>query len=252
MADINKNWTLYNISKVYKYWQEYLFDWTMVDEYNSLLADVESSKSDMRVSIWNKWVTVPASAELNEYASYIDQIQTWAGFPLEAFTAWIPIRTPRIWFIWRNLYQDQIWACFSYIYGDYLFFSLWWASGGSNYEYINHYAFVIKRWWTDYKMSYINNSWESLSNIYWVNVWIIIDNGTVKLWRSYTASSWSTVWKVVWCEFNLSTDEWTWTWTLASDADLVKNQNQNLLTWQIDVNSYWESAGTLTFRQVIQ
>ena len=86
MADINENWVLYNTGKAYKNWQEYLFDWTMLSEYNTLQqqyadyqASIDSIQADLKTSIEGKWVTVPTTAKLDEYPWYIDQIQQRIG-----------------------------------------------------------------------------------------------------------------------------------------------------------------------------
>ena len=51
----------------------------------SEIQRLQWAKSDMQISIWNKWVIVPNSAKLDEYAWYIDQIQTWV--PQEDYDA---------------------------------------------------------------------------------------------------------------------------------------------------------------------
>lgn len=77
MADVYRNWILYNVGKAIKNWTEYPFDWTMLSEYNQLQAYYDSAKQQIRTSIINKWVAVPNDALLSTYPSYIDQIVTW-------------------------------------------------------------------------------------------------------------------------------------------------------------------------------
>lgn len=79
MADVYRDWVLYNTSKAYKNWQEYIFDWTMLNEYNQLVTYYDTVQWQLRTSIVNKWVDVPASAPISDYPWYIDQIQTGAA-----------------------------------------------------------------------------------------------------------------------------------------------------------------------------
>lgn len=90
MADVYRDWVLYNVGKAIKNWTEYPFDWTMLTEYNQLNQqyiayqwDMATIQANLRTSIQNKWVTVPANAAFNTYPSYVDQIDTsW-------WTAWL-------------------------------------------------------------------------------------------------------------------------------------------------------------------
>lgn len=77
MADVYRDWVLYNVGEAYKNGQRYLFDWTMRWEYEQLQAYYDRVKQEIRASIINKWVDVPSSAAIDTYPSYIDQISTW-------------------------------------------------------------------------------------------------------------------------------------------------------------------------------
>lgn len=81
MADVYQNWTLYNVGKAIKNGVEYPFDWTMLSEYQTLQqqysdyqANIDDIQADLKTSIESKGVTVPSSATLDQYPSYIDQI----------------------------------------------------------------------------------------------------------------------------------------------------------------------------------
>ena len=44
MADVYRDWILYNVGKAIKNWNEYPFDWTMLAEYNQLSNYMDSAK----------------------------------------------------------------------------------------------------------------------------------------------------------------------------------------------------------------
>ena len=64
MADVYRDWVLYNVGKAIKNWTEYPFDWTMLTEYNQLNQqyiayqwDMATIQANLRTSIQNKWVS---------------------------------------------------------------------------------------------------------------------------------------------------------------------------------------------------
>lgn len=52
MADIYRDWVLYNTSKAYKNWQEYLFDWTLLAEYNQLQERYNQLQEAYEAALW--------------------------------------------------------------------------------------------------------------------------------------------------------------------------------------------------------
>ena len=90
MADVYQNWILYNVGKAIKNWTEYPFDWTMLNEYNQLVTYYDTAQQQIRTSIINKWVNVPANATIDEYPWYIDQIDIRDGWLYEPQTLIIP------------------------------------------------------------------------------------------------------------------------------------------------------------------
>lgn len=242
MADINRNWTLYNVSKVYKYWQEYLFDWTMVDEYNTLLADVESAKSDMRVSIWNKWVTVPANAELNEYAWYIDQIQTvddtLIGITWE-ITYW---GTYSQWYYYDMYGIDW---CVSYTFWDtVLIWYCWYYQDSNNYDYKDIHFLRRKKWQA--RTESLLQMWRQSSESFQTS-WIAItrENNwesylfTVKWRYIYSGYSWD-YWHKWEIRYNVASDTFTVIWDTEVQATEdpwpnIVNDDMNLYTYSYEV-----------------
>lgn len=53
----------------------------------SEISRLQWAKTNIRTAIQNKWVTVPASAKYDNYAGYINQIQTWV--PQEQYDAMV-------------------------------------------------------------------------------------------------------------------------------------------------------------------
>lgn len=155
MADVYRDWTLYNVGKAIKNWTEYPFDWTMLSEYNQLNQqyiayqwDMATIQANLRTSIQNKWVTVPASAAFNTYPSYVDQIDTTWWVP------WIVWSTPvrsMVKSVWN--YQERyhmLWYL-SYSVGEYLFVVACYSwLTRDNYDQYVISIFKRKRWDSDY------------------------------------------------------------------------------------------------------
>ena len=55
MADIYRDWVLYNVGKATKNGQDYQFDWTMLSEYNQLLEQYQ--QEILKWDFWRKWQT---------------------------------------------------------------------------------------------------------------------------------------------------------------------------------------------------
>lgn len=55
MADIYRDWVLYNVGKAIKNGQDYQFDWTMLPEYNQLLEQYQ--QEILKWDFWRKWQT---------------------------------------------------------------------------------------------------------------------------------------------------------------------------------------------------
>lgn len=109
MADVYRDWVLYNVGKAIKNWTEYPFDWTMLNEYNALQQeytayqwDIASIQANLRTSIQNKWVSVPANAPFNTYPSYVDQILavwTFSGVKLNNIRVDNRAVAPSVWWV---------------------------------------------------------------------------------------------------------------------------------------------------------
>lgn len=173
MADVYRDWVLYNVGKAIKNWTEYPFDWTMLSEYNALQTSVDSAKESMRISIWNKWVVVPSSAGLNEYAWYIDQIQTCWWDDVLSYMSWILAIDS--WMIYinssdgvYNKYSDYSRKDWQYLYlvkpYEYDNYSSTWASHVETYVY----CMALAKW----ASSTINIEAEIYSGWYYTTTYI--------------------------------------------------------------------------------
>lgn len=113
MADVYRDWVLYNVGKAIKNGNEYPFDWTMLNEYNQLIAYYDTAQQQIRTSIINKWVYVPANATIDTYHNYIDLIETNKNL-----LSWLKAGYVNTgWYYWPNM-----WPCIS--------FEEWWIYYG--------------------------------------------------------------------------------------------------------------------------
>ena len=157
MADVYQNWVLYNVWKAIKNWTEYPFDWTMLNEYNQLVTYYDTAQQQIRTSIINKWVNVPANATIDTYPWYIDQIQQWDWGILSSWIKLYPYS------IYGNTYEwVQIWWLYSWFEWNVYYWLnaiyTYWDSHDENCFWICTYKKGIN---TD--VIY----WNSFSDIYW-------------------------------------------------------------------------------------
>lgn len=119
----------------------------------SEITRLQWAKWDIRISIWNKWVSVPSSAKLDDYSAYIDQIQqgSWDDI-LSYFSGILSVDWDMI-YISRsdgvnNRYWDYSWTDWNnllmakpYEYEDY-------SSTGHSQIYTNVDLIALPKWAT--------------------------------------------------------------------------------------------------------
>lgn len=158
MADVYQNWILYNVGKAIKNWAEYPFDWTMLNEYNQLVTYYDTAQQQIRTSIINKWVNVPANATIDEYPWYIDQIDQWDGWILVGKLKLYPYQ------IYTATYSGvEIWSVYSWF-----------------------------EWSTYYWLNSVSTYWNSHDeHCFWICTYKKGANSDISYWRNYSDFSWA-------------------------------------------------------------
>lgn len=220
MADVYQNWILYNVGKAIKNGNEYSFDWTMLNEYNQLqqqYSDYQSSingiQADLKTSIENKWVTVPSSAALSTYPSYIDQIKTIDDTPM-AIT-WSQLYW---WYysVWSR--QSISWITWIASYATDNFVLIWYAwdwQTYDNYDQKDVHLLVWKKW----------QNMRSVSADMWKGTTYFFRNGATTMtrendWASYLLTSkayyltdsWVNRWYKTELRYTVASDTLTTVW----------------------------------------
>lgn len=239
MADVNQNTTLYNVWKIYKNWQEYMLDWTMLSEYNTLqqqYSDYQSSingiQANLKTSIENKWVTVPSSAALSTYPSYINQISTvWPNDDMRYIYAVGSIDTDIIGVgsdnYLFNQYQDISFKDSNYLY----LIKPYEMNIRSSTNRFNVYCMAIPRWWNTIisldttLFSFSSVSSDIVLSYYYINSWVVRFywyeyRYDARFWKELTLSNWA--WSV--------TDIW-WDWTKPAETWGSQNLFYTTLRW---------------------
>lgn len=119
----------------------------------SEITRLQWAKASARTSIINKWVDVPASAKVDDYHTYIDQISTWV--PLKDFqiaesaSTWVTIWYPYVNFI-SNYRPFWLW--------NGLMCCIW------------NYIFMIWAFWFSWEISTTRRFWRH-AGIYYKEIW---------------------------------------------------------------------------------
>ena len=129
----------------------------------SEIQRLQWAKASARTSIINKWVNVPASAKLDTYPWYIDQINTWwpAGWIISN-------KVLRAWEFYVGSWQSigtNISRPISYVSWDYMFLLTTfprWRNGWGNYKVTMCVAFTPSS--DDYIQSYYEDRYANFYN----------------------------------------------------------------------------------------
>lgn len=183
----------------------------------SEIQRLQEAKASMQTSIWNKWVAIPSSAKLDDYAWYIDQIQTCGWDDILSYMSWVlSLDWPTIYISWsdsvNNKYGDYSWKDWEYIYlvkpYEYDNYSSSWASHMETYasctalrkwaSSTSNYNPEMYQWWyyTTTHIDYYYINWNSIS-FYW-RTWEYRDT----YWCvTLTCNNWS---------WSMSSSGWWW------------------------------------------
>lgn len=175
----------------------------------SEITRLQWAKADIKTSIEWKGVSVPSSAKIDTYSTYIDQITTGG------ITSTMPIRC-YLEYYWNKWLRAAMWCPLSFIYGDYIFWIVFGCSFNSSYDYPEANFFAFKKWWTDFKQKRNDNSAyiRSWNSLYGKSGWYILNNNsTITLWVGYGASQWTAPYSTLTATFSFTTNEWTSVWT---------------------------------------
>lgn len=211
----------------------------------SEIQRLQWAKSDMQTSIWNKWVVVPNTAKLDEYAWYIDQIQQGSSsWLLYYFSGMISLDSNTV-FINNQDHVTERYSDYSWINGtdlylirpyEYYDYSSSWHSYYKTYvSCINLYKWatsttrgdVLIYQWYDYTNTYIDYYYTSRQN--YIKFYLRITGGTQDVY----------VWKTV----SLENGTWTVTdfsWDGTTPVYRWWNQNQMKTTVVWTQGSWWQ------------
>lgn len=144
----------------------------------SEITRLQWAKADIKTAIQGKWVTVPASAKLDTYASYVNQIVQWW------WVAWIigtaPVRTS-VQAVGNNQERsDMLWNALSYSIWDFVFivaYYSWYNSNNYNQAKISVYRW--KKWDSDYSSTSTTISNTTSNDFRWQWIKLTVSWSTV-------------------------------------------------------------------------
>lgn len=145
----------------------------------SEISRLQTAKSNIKSSVASKWVTIPASAKLDEYSGYIDQIKTIDDTP--AGITWSQV----YWWIYSVWSRQDIGSlnwCVSYATdGLVLIWYMWSWQTYDNYDQKDIHFLRWKKWETARKWTSLDMwTWTSYS---FYNEWTYITKEND--WASY-------------------------------------------------------------------
>ena len=195
----------------------------------SEITRLQEAKADIKASIQGKWVTVPNSAKLDTYSTYIDQIESWT---------WMDLFLPASLTI-----QDAFINSSRTVYMSNSIFDTVSPDGNTYYHYFRYEddastAYETYRIWVITKTAW-NNLWlvQNLTAIDERNVHFlerIVDRRMKKEWNDVILSL-------------LYTEEYDSSWQTASwrsktyyCANFVNTSCTNVTLWTINADSWWQ------------
>lgn len=156
----------------------------------SEITRLQWAKASAKASIENKWVTVPASASVEDYHTYIDLIQTWwyfNGVKLKDYSRYDRDSTPSI--AWYYSWEEN----------DIQYSLILWTQEASSDNYWYRYGWVWTKHvsWSDiqYIASYSSDTYSG--NRFNTSSWnYFLKNSTAWIIRGYTrvSTTYSTNW----------------------------------------------------------
>lgn len=199
----------------------------------SEITRLQWAKATARTSIENKWVTVPVSASVEDYHTYIDQIQQWV--PTADYNTVVSVgKWASIWYPHVNYTEKTFcfwWSSFLCKIGNYLFmiggFGERYAWGTWSYEYFDSYV------WIYYKQEWAS-SWSWVQKFLWNSSSGTSTSATLRITPVYVQADNKINMKV-----EVVANRWDIPWTYYIDwvvgSSTISNSSQ--LTWE-DLNNY--------------
>ena len=176
----------------------------------SEITRLQTAKSNIEAAIESKWVTVPDSAKLDTYNTYINQIKTTSGTPIEITGSQV------YWWlysVWKN--QDVYWIdwCASYMVWDIvLIWYVWDWQTYDNYDQKDVHFIRWKKSSARKESTFDMGTWTSYT---FSSQWIYITREND--WASYLFTAiaryitdWTNDWRYKWqIRYTVSTDTFT-------------------------------------------
>lgn len=208
----------------------------------SEITRLQWAKADIKTSIENKWVTVPSSAKLDDYSSYVDQIVQW----------WTWMSGIQL----RSVFQNQSQATLrwgglmSRIENDVPYGCALFAQNRTSSTVI-YSLYTVRKAWANVDLTYnLNDSTSFGTAHYWTGIenpsyW---KNGTTAKVFFFTNTDYSTWWvKLFQCTWNYTTGSW------ATVSQIASGTTTNLNDYNVDLDGYtqitnneWVASATST------
>lgn len=182
----------------------------------SEITRLQWAKADIKTAIESKWVTVPASAKLDTYDTYIDQIQQWWD------VGWITITSSES-FINTSDARDSatISGNISITNWNTVFWVIWGFYTDERSESGNRYSSVVLWIWRTVGEDFVFRklSWTTASSWWWWHVRVLSDWNTIKILTSYYERTWTdntdtAEYDVFDIDPSNMTVVYTWTWII--------------------------------------
>lgn len=201
----------------------------------SEITRLQWAKADIKTAIENKWVTVPASAKLDTYDTYIDQIETW-WFD---WILWVsPIRV--------NVFQatdtqnvgNLSWAPYSYIYWDYLFIIAPYWTYSWDYQQWNIWCWAWKKWVVDYvaTTTTISSSSDKWFDMVWAKITISWNVANIEICMRKIITDSNFYFYKLTNSFNMSNNTW-WSWVTVNAWPTETNPYLSEYVWNLNLVS---------------
>ena len=187
----------------------------------SEIERLQEAKADIKASIEWKWVSVPSSAKLDSYDTYIDQIKTSSW--IWTFTGSMALRYIA-WWGENNAWSN--WWCASIIYKDYMFIATLYNSSGSRSDVLYVIFMAVSPWAQDWSYVYNSNITSGSNRYYFVDYWITTTDNSITIVLQHNG------WYVQGV-FSFTNN----TWTVTQPSTAVINQWwQDLFTMSVEVD----------------
>jgi len=209
----------------------------------SEIERLQEAKADIKSSIEWKWVSVPSSAKLDTYDTYIDQIQQWDGgiltkwiklYPFHLNTYWIPATWwIYSWFDWNVYYGLNFYSYYISRDDEYYYWVLAYKKDLNwDITYRNSDAQLYGSYNGDMLYSYFYKKWNEIRCY------------TVTRNNAYPSEYWGYAW--IWYTWNYNSNTITQSWSWRSPDYTPENRWVDLTWWTQVSWSEWVDSVTST------